>query len=331
MLWRTGPAATELEEEALGWLRELMGLPSSFDGVIYDTASISTLHALAAARQQIVPHAGELGLVGRPDLPLATTYCSDEAHSSVDKAAMLLGLGRQSVRRIPTDGELRLNPERLAAAIAEDRTRGHLPLAVVATSYSGRRRSSRLAGCQPAQMAVHASRSQRVVLQEDGRPARRVRGRPGLPSDAKRGRARNLMDTGIQLGRRFRALKLWMILRFFGAAGIRARLAEHMRLARCFAVWVDDDPRFERLMPVTFSVICFRARRRSGSEREIAELNQRLLDAVNATGEVFLSHTVIRDRFALRVAIGNIRTTEKHVRHAWDLLRDHLARLQPQS
>jgi aromatic-L-amino-acid decarboxylase len=150
---------------------------------------------------------------------------------------------------------------------------------------------------------------------------------PAFLQTAEQGRVRNLMDTGIQLGRKFRALKLWAVLRYFGAEGIRARLAEHMRLARLFAEWVDADETFERLMPVPFSVVCFRARPAGLSEAELDDLNQRLLDNVNATGDVFLSHTTIRGCIALRVAVGNIRTTERHVKRAWDILREELARL----
>jgi aromatic-L-amino-acid decarboxylase len=137
------------------------------------------------------------------------------------------------------------------------------------------------------------------------------------------GAVKNLMDTGVQLGRRFRALKLWMIVRYFGADGLRARLVEHMRLARLFAGWVDADPGFERLAPVPFSVVCFRAkpRDRQRSEEELEDLNQRLLDAMNATGEVFLSHTKLNGRFALRLAVGNLRTEERHVARAWELAR----------
>jgi aromatic-L-amino-acid decarboxylase len=141
------------------------------------------------------------------------------------------------------------------------------------------------------------------------------------------GTARNLMDTGIQLGRRFRALKLWFVLRYFGAAGIRARLAEHVRLARRFASWVDGHPEFERLAPVPLSVVCFRAVPRAGAdadradqEQELDNLNAALLDRVNASGEVFLSHTRIAGRFALRLAIGHLRTREAHVSRAWELL-----------
>jgi aromatic-L-amino-acid decarboxylase len=134
---------------------------------------------------------------------------------------------------------------------------------------------------------------------------------------------RNLMDTGVQLGRRFRALKLWMVLRYFGAEGIRERLSHHVRLAGMFADWVDESPDFERLAPVPFSVVCFRFRPhdRAASEQELETLNSRLLEAVNRTGDVFLSHTKLDGRFSLRLAIGHIRTTERHVARAWELLQ----------
>jgi aromatic-L-amino-acid decarboxylase len=143
--------------------------------------------------------------------------------------------------------------------------------------------------------------------------------------------AHNLMDTGIQLGRRFRALKLWMVLRYFGAAELRARYAEHMRLARVFADWIDRDDDFERLAPVPFSVVCFRAkpRRSQLSGDALDTFNERVLDAVNASGEVFLSHTRLRGALALRLAIGHLRTSEAHVARAWELLRAHTAALAP--
>ena len=135
----------------------------------------------------------------------------------------------------------------------------------------------------------------------------------------------NLMDTGIQLGRRFRSLKLWMILRYFGAEGLRRRIADHLRLAKIFAGWVDDDPDFERLAPVPLSVVCFRARPAGwpADEERLNRLNQAVLDSVNATGEMFLSHTMLRGRLALRLAIGHIRTHDEHIEHAWTLLRAH--------
>ncbi|HSK10840.1 MAG TPA: pyridoxal-dependent decarboxylase [Vicinamibacterales bacterium] len=365
MLWRTSPAVTELEEVALRWLRDLMGLPASFGGVIYDTASVSSLHALAAARQAAVPGVRSEGLAGRPDLPRYRVYCSDQAHSSIDKAVILIGLGHDGLRKIPSDSEFRMRPEALSAAIAEDRRAGIVPLAVVATvgttsttsvdpvdaiadicaregvwlhvdcAYAG------VAAIIPEYRGIlrGADRADSIVVNPhkwlftpfdlSAFYCRRMEVltdafslTPEYLRTSEAGTVRNLMDTGVQLGRRFRALKLWALLRYFGAEGIRSRLGEHMRLARLFSSWVDADPDFERLAPVPFSVVCFRARPagRDHTEDELEQLNQSLLDRVNATGEVFLSHTKLDGRFVLRLAVGNLRTEERHVRRAWDLL-----------
>ncbi|HSC27530.1 MAG TPA: pyridoxal-dependent decarboxylase [Vicinamibacterales bacterium] len=356
MLWRTSPAATELEEVTLGWLRRLIGLPDEFEGVIYDTASISSLHALAAARESAVPGVRATGLAGMSDVPRLRVYCSAHAHSSIDKAVILLGLGHESLRHIPVDDEFRMIPEALDAAIAEDRAATWLPLAAVATVGTTSTTSvdpvrEIAAICRRNHLWLHvdaayagvaamvpgydwildgAEEADSLVVNphkwlftpfdlsafycrrmDDVRQAFALT--PDYLQTIESAPVKNLMDTGIQLGRRFRALKLWMVLRHFGADGIRARLAEHMRLARLFADWVDSSSDFVRLAPVPFSVVCFRADGDDG-------FNERLLDAVNATGEVFLSHTKLDGRFVLRLAIGNIRTTEAHVRRAWTLL-----------
>src|SRR4029079_18322288 len=308
MLWRTSPAATELEEVTLSWLRQLLGLPSTFEGVIYDTASISTLHALAAARERTMPSVRELGLAGRDDMPRLRVYCSDQTHSSIDKAVILLGLGHKSVRKIPSDSEYRMRADALAQAVADDRAHGWQPLAVVATvgttsstsvdpvpaiadlcgresiwlhvdaAYAGVAamvpgREEILQGAEladslvvnphkwlftPFDLSVLYCRHMDVIGSAFALTPEYLKTFEAAP-------VRNLMDTGIQLGRRFRALKLWMVLRHFGADGLRDRLAEHMRLAQLFASWVDESPDFERLAPVPFSVVCFRAR---AQERE---------------------------------------------------------------
>jgi aromatic-L-amino-acid decarboxylase len=374
MLWRTSPAATELEEVALSWLRELIGLPADFEGVIYDTASISSLHALAAAREAAVPHVRELGLAGRADVRPLCVYCSDQAHSSIDKAVMLIGLGHSSLRRIPTDERFQMRPDALHAAIAKDRAEGRTPMAVVATVGTTSTTSvdpvEAIAGiCARESVWLHvdaayagvaaiipemrhilrgAERADSLVVNPHKwlftpfdlsafycRRMDVVRAAfslvPEYLKTPEAGDVRNLMDTGVQLGRRFRALKLWMVLRYFGAEGIRSRLAEHMRLARLFAGWVDEDAGFERLAPVPFSVVCFRARPRNGtwSEDALNQLNERLLDEVNASGEVFLSHTRLEGRFVIRLAVGHLRTSEHHVRRAWEILRDRAGRLIP--
>lgn len=375
MLWRTSPAATELEEVALGWLRQLLGLPATFEGVIYDTASVASLHALAAAREAAVPDVRARGLAGRAELAPCRVYVSEHAHSSIDKAVMTLGLGQRALRRVTVDEQFRMRPDALRAAIAGDRAAGCTPLAVVATVGTTSMTSvdpvAEIAGvCEAERIWLHvdAAYAGAAALVPDTAWVMNGCGRadslvvnphkwlftpfdlsafytrrmdtvrtaftltPDYLATPEAGRVRNLMDTGVQLGRRFRALKLWAVLRYFGAAGIRARLAEHMRLARLFAAWVDASDDFERLAPVPLSVVCFRARPRDlpesgagrgeeGSER----LNAQVLEAVNASGEVFLSHTRIDGRFALRLAVGHIRTTQGHVERAWALLREAAA------
>jgi aromatic-L-amino-acid decarboxylase len=371
MLWRTSPAATELEEVALGWLRKLIGLPDSFEGVIYDTASISTLHALAAAREVVVPRVRAVGLAGRGDVPRLRVYCSDQAHSSVDKAMIMLGLGLESIRRISCDGEFRMRADALERVIAEDRAAGWTPLAVVATVGTTSTTSVDPVGaiaaiCERERIWMHVDAAyagvaamvpgyEWILLGADRADSLVVNPHKWLftPFDLsafycrrmdvvrstfaltpeylktlEAAPVKNLMDTGIQLGRRFRALKLWMVLRHFGADGLRARLSEHMRLARLFADWIDASTAFERMAPVPFSVVCFRVRGATHDEPTVELLNERLLDAVNATGEIFLSHTRLKGRYVLRLAVGNLHTTEAHVARAWALLQQKAAELR---
>jgi aromatic-L-amino-acid decarboxylase len=370
MLWRTSPAATELEEVVLRWLQRLMHLPDDFEGVIYDTASISTLHALAAARERAVPGVREHGMAGRDGLGRFRVYGSDQTHSSIDKAVILLGLGQESLRKIPSDAEYRMRADALREAIAEDRAAGVAPLAVVATVGS-----TSTTSVDPLRDIAALCADERIWLHVDAAYAGVAAMLPGYQElldgvatadslvvnphkwlftpfdlsvlycrhmDVVRAAfslvpeylrtsdpsgVRNLMDTGIQLGRRFRALKLWMVMRHFGAEGLRTRLAEHIRLARLFASWVDDADHFERLAPVPFSVVCFRAiPPGTPSEQEIDAFNERLLESINRGGEIFLSHTRLSGRFVIRLAVGNLHTTEAHVRHAWELLMRHASR-----
>lgn len=368
MLWRTSPAATELEQVTLGWLRRLLRLPDGFEGVIYDTASISTLHALAAARERAVPGVREHGLAGRRGLGQFRVYCSDQTHSSIDKSVILLGLGHASLRKIPSDDLFQMRVGALRAAIDEDRAAGITPLAVVATVGSTSTTSvdplhEIAALCSEYGIWLHVDAAYAGVaalapgherLLEGATTADSLVVNPHkwlfTPFDAsvlycrhmdllraafslvpeylrttEAPEVTNLMDTGIQLGRRFRALKLWMVMRHFGAEGLGERIAEHMRLARLFASWIDASDRFERLAPVPFSVVCFRALPGSTAlAPEIDSLNARLLEFVNRGGEIFLSHTRLDGKFAIRLAIGNLRTTEQHVRRAWNLLQDGL-------
>lgn len=365
MLWRTSPSATELEEVVLRWLQRVMHLPDDFEGVIYDTASISTLHALAAARERTVTNVRELGMAGRSDIGRFRVYCSDQTHSSIDKAVILLGLGHESLRKIASDDAFRMRIDALRDAIAEDRANGITPMAVVATIGSTSTTSidplrEIAARCTAEGIWLHVDAAYAGVAAMvpgfehllDGvatadslvvnphkwlftpfdlsvlycRHMDVIRSAFSLVPDYLRttdpSGVRNLMDTGIQLGRRFRALKLWMVLRHFGAAGLQARLAEHIRLAQMFASWIDESDDFERLAPVPLSVVCFRAVPRSGAaEDEIDRFNEALLEKVNRGGEIFLSHTRLNGRFVIRLAVGNLHTGERHLRLAWELLQ----------
>lgn len=353
MLWRTSPAATELEERAIDWLRQMVGLPAEFRGIIQDTASLSSLVAIAAAREQ----------AGEPDLRLLRMYCSEQAHSSIEKAGVTLGIGRAGTRRIATDTEFRMDPHALRAAIGVDRASGLHPFCVVATAGTTSTTSvdplARIAdACAEQQLWLHIDaayggaaavvpelraafagweRADSIVLnphkwlfvpidcsvlllRERDRIRRAFSLVPEYLATPEGETVTNLMDYGPALGRRFRALKLWMSLRYFGREGIAARIAEHVRLAREFASWVDAEPEWQRVAPVPFSVVNFRYQP-PGLDGEAADrLNERILDSVNASGEVYLSHTRLHDRFVLRLAVGNLRTTERHVRRAWHLL-----------
>jgi aromatic-L-amino-acid decarboxylase len=368
MLWRSGPAATELEQVTLDWLRQLLGLPNVFDGTINDTASSSTMYALAAAREaQHDLRIREDGMAGRPELPALRVYCSADAHSSVDKAAITLGLGLSGLRRIATDAAFRMDVTALEHAVREDRAAGVRPIAVVATvgttsttaidpvdaiadlcaregmwlhvdaAYAGAAAvvpeyRSVLDGCARADSLVINPHKWLFVpidcsvlyCRAPERLRRAFSLTPEYLETTESEHARDLMDYGVSLGRRFRALKLWFVLRYFGGEGLANRIREHMRLAGLFASWVDAAPAFERLAPVPFSVVVFRHHRPGASADELDRHNAALLDRVNATGEVFLSHTRVGGHFGLRLAVGNVRTTEQHVRRAWELVQQQL-------
>jgi aromatic-L-amino-acid/L-tryptophan decarboxylase len=362
MIWRTGPAATELERVTLDWLRQAIGLPEPRFGVIHDTASTSTLVALAAARGVVSEWDVRVkGLAGGPRLRL---YASQEAHSSVEKAAIVLGIGQEGVARVPVDAEFRMRPEALETAIEADRRAGWRPFAVVATVGTTSTTSidpvpaiAAIAERHKLWLHVDAAYAGSAAIEPslrflmDGvdradslvinphkwmfvpvdlsvlytRRPEAVRAAFSLVPDylqtAEHPEAPNLMDYGVALGRRFRALKLWLVLRTFGRRGLADRIREHVRLAGLFRSWVEADPRFEVVAPQPLSVVCFRLRDEARPAEAADARNQALIDAVNATGEVFLSHTKLHGRLVLRLAVGSLRTEERHVRRAWDLLQ----------
>jgi aromatic-L-amino-acid/L-tryptophan decarboxylase len=336
MLWRTSPAATELEELVLDWVAQLMGLPEGLHGHIEDTASTSTLAALAAARELC---------------PGGVVLCSDQAHSSVEKAARILGL---EARKVAVDDEFRMRPDALAEALEDAEVAAvvatvgttsttsvdpvpaiadlaeqagawlHIDAAYAGSAMVCEELRWALEGCERADSLVVNPHKWLFTPVDcsclfSRRPEVLRRAFSLVPAYLRSDEvATNLMDYGPALGRRFRALKLWAVIRCYGRSGLQERIREHIRLAQLFASWVEAEPGWDVVAPVPFSAVCFR---HEGSDEE----NRAIIERANATGEVFLSPTVLRDRTVLRLAIGNLRTTTADVERAWAVLRDATA------
>lgn len=370
MTWATSPAATELEAVVLRWLREMLRLPEEFFGVVYDTASVATLHALAAARESLPLNIRALGLSGRSDLPRLRIYASDQAHSSIVKAAITLGIGEINVKRIDSDDLFRMDLNSLKLAVQHDRSAGYLPLAIVATVGTTSAAAvdpipEIAAFCKAERIWLHvdAAYGGAIALLPEGRhlmegvaAADSVVVNPhkwlfvpldfstlytihphllrevfSLVPEYLRGDAEqseiNYMDYGIQLGRRFRALKAWMVFSAFGENGLVARIREHIRLARLFATWIENDADFELLAPVQMGVVCFRAVfEENGGDllEQTNDLNRSVVKAVNATGRAYLTHTVLGENAAMRVAVGNVLTTERHLTEVFGVIKQEL-------
>jgi aromatic-L-amino-acid/L-tryptophan decarboxylase len=321
--------------------------------------------ALAAAREAKPElEIRERGMAGRTDLPRLRVYTSSHAHSSVDKAAITLGLGHENVVHIETDAEFRLDVDALRAAVDADKALGYLPLATVATVGT-----TSTTSIDPVPAIAELCRREGMWLHVDGsyggiaavipemrhilagveladslvvnphkwlftpidlsamftrRPDVLKRAFALVPEylvTREQDEVVNLMDYGVQLGRRFRALKLWMVIRAFGAEGLAERVRFHVALAQELAAWVRAEPGWEVAAPHPLSLVCFRYAPDGVSEAERNALNERIMADVNASGEAFLSHTKLNGRFVLRLAIGNLRTERRHVLRAWELLR----------
>src|SRR5213594_1447350 len=336
MTWRTCPAATELETVVIDWLRQWLGLPDEFGGVVYDTASVGIMHALAVAREQAAPSTRKLGLTNR-DLPRFSIYTSDQAHSAAEKSAIALGIGEENVRRVPSDNEFRMEISTLRRMIAQDRQEAFQPLAVVATVGT-----TSSASVDPIPEIAKICREEKMWLHIDGayggafamvpeykwaskawdmadsivinphktlfvpldfsvlyvRDAERLRRVFTLVPEVLRGDTvegeKNYMDYGIQLGRRFRALKAWVIWRSLGRDGIVARLREQVRMANLLVSWINADDRFELAAPVSMGVVCFRwvagigdagpgSTTPATTERKLDKLNSEIVERINAS------------------------------------------------
>jgi len=361
MMWRTSPAATELETLVVDWVRQWMRLPEQFGGVVYDTASVGIMHALAVAREEVAPSTRKLGLSGRL-LPRFRIYASDQAHSSVEKAAIALGLGEENVQRVPTDAEFRMDVAALRAMIEHDVAEKFKPLAAVAmvgtTSAASVDPVSDIAKiCREHKIWLHVdaaygggfailpeyewitkgwSDADSIVINPHKtlfvpldfsllylRDLERLRRVFTLVPEYLRADAieteKNYMDYGIQLGRRFRALKAWVIWRSLGRAGMADRLREQTRLTNLLVDWIKADKRFELAAPVVMPVVCFRFVAADKSKIDI--VNSEIVERINASGRAYLTQTKLRGRTVMRVGFGNVLTTEQHLRNFWELIR----------
>jgi aromatic-L-amino-acid decarboxylase len=362
MLWQTSPAATEMETRVLDWLRQMIGLPDGFVGVIQDTASSATLCAILTARERATDwRANEEGLGACP--PLAF-YTSEEAHSSVEKAITIAGLGRRQLRLIPTDENFAIRPDLLEAAIREDRAHGLVPAGVVASLGA-----TGVGAIDPLQPIAEICRAENLYLHVDAawagsalllqeqrwmiegveqadsfvlnphkwlltnfdcsahfvrEPDQLVRTLSILPHflTSREGSAViDYRDWGVPLGRRFRALKLWFVIRAYGIERLQVLLREHIALAKELASQIEAEPDFELTTPASLALLTFRYRPPGLDEAALDALNERLLHALNDSGRVYLTQTRTRGRYVIRFAIGQRTTTRNHVQRAWQLIQ----------
>ena len=365
MLWRSSPAATELEERMVAWTRDFIGLPRTFSGIIQDTASTGVFVALVAARHRAYPAARTSGLAG-PDAPVGRVYGSGLSHSSLDKAVIAAGLGHENLVRVPVDERFAMRPDELDRTLRQDRDAGRRPVMVCATIGTTSCASVDPAGAIADVCADHGvwfhvdaayagpaaslpelrprfdgwERADSVIVNPHkwmavpldcslllARDLDEFRGSLALTPEylASEDGGTNLMDVGLALGRRFRALKLWFVFRRMGASGLREMIRRHCELADRVAERVGEHPRLELAAPVSFSTVCFRAIPPAGQGE--AEWNRRLLAAVNRRGRVFLSHTELDGRYTIRLVVGSVHTRASHVDAAWDSVTSALDEL----
>ena len=369
MLWRTSPAATELEQVTMRWLGQLLGVPTTWTGIIYDTASTAGFTAIAAARESLNLAIREKGSTAR-DLPRLRLYVTEHTHSHIEKAAIALGIGQENLVKVPTDSTYRMRADSLDACILRDLSAGMLPVAIVATVGT-----TSTTSIDPVPAVAKIARKHGVWLHIDAAYAGMAAMVPEyrhllegvehadslvvnphkwmfLPMDlsvlfvkeattikrafslvpeylaSSEGDVVNYMDYGLQLGRRFRSLKLWFVLRTLGAEGVRNKLRAHIDLAQQFASWVRNEPEWDILAPHPLSVVCFRYHPQGvDSEAVLEDVNARILKAINDVGDIFISHTKIDEKYALRIAIGNFRTELSDVECAWHTMRNQAQRV----
>ncbi len=369
MSWLTSPAATELEEQVMEWLRKLIDLPEPFTGVIEDTASTSTLCALLMAREQISDFA--INESGFSSDNTYTVYCSSETHSSIEKDVKIAGFGRQNLRKIPVDKNFAMQPEALEKAIRQDLENGCKPAAVVATiGTTGSTAIDPLEAigeiCSKYEVFLHVDAAyagtalllpemrwmnagieqadsfvfnphkwmftnfdcSAFYVKDEALLVRTFEIMPEYLKTPEDERVKNYRDWGIQLGRRFRALKLWFVLRSFGIEGLQAKIRHHITLAQDLKKVIEDHAHFELLAPVPLNTICFRFHPDYISdERKLNQLNEKLLNSIQESGKLFLTHTKLNDKYTIRIVLGNTHLKEEHVEKAWTLIKEKASQI----
>lgn len=371
MIWKTSPVATELENVVVNWFRKMIGLNENFWGLIYDTASISTFHAIASAREQLNLQIREKGLSGRNELPKLIVYCSEHAHSSVEKSAIALGIGTENVRKIKTNDNFEMISDELASAIETDLKAGNKPLCVIATVGT-----TSFASIDPVEKISEICRNFNIWLHIDAAYAGVAAILPEMkwiingwneadsivinphkwmftPMDCsifltrkknilknafslvpeylrtnEDNQVDNLMDYGLQLGRRFRALKLWFVISNLGVQGIEEKIRSHINWAKDFAQWIQTHKNLELIAPVHFSTVCFQFR--IDSEKTIDELNElnlKLLEMINSSGKIFISHTKLDEQLILRLTIGSYWQEQRHVEIAKQVINESITKI----
>ncbi len=368
MIWETSPAAAELEEKIMIWLRDLIGLPPEFGGVIQDTASTSTLAALITAREKATGF--RINEEGAANNARLRVYCSEQTHSSVEKAVKICGIGRANLVKVPVRADFSLDPEKLEKAVSEDIEKGFIPCCVIATiGTTGTAAVDPLRAigeiCEKYDIWLHVDAAMggtALILPEfqwmlDGREyidsfvfnphkwmftnfdcsvffikhtALLLKTFEILPEYLKtrtRGQVNDYRDWGVPMGRRFRALKLWSVIRMYGVDGLRAKIRSHIEFATELSEMIARETDFEVAAPAVINVVCFRYRPAGKSAAEISGINEALNHRLNDTGKIYLSHTVINGLYTLRMVTGQTNVTMDHVRKAWELIKTTAAQL----
>lgn len=362
MIWETSPAAAELEEKMMIWLRDMIGLPPEFEGVIQDTASTATLAAILTAREKKTNFS--INNEGAGNAGTLKVYCSEQTHSSIEKAVKICGIGRKNLIKIPVRDDFSMDPEKLKNAIVQDKTKGHIPCCVVATIGT-----TGTTAVDPLRAIGEISREYGIWLHVDAAMAGTalilpefqwmLDGREYIDSfvfnphkwmftnfdctayfvkDAgtliktfellpeylntrTRGKVNDYRDWGVPLGRRFRALKLWSVIRSYGTEGLQEKVRYHISIASRLSELILKEEDFEILAPVIISVVCFRYIPAGLDEQKLNVLNEKLNHHLNDSGKIYLSHTVLTGKYTLRMVTAQTNVTLEHVEKAWDLIK----------